>query len=220
MEELMKIIEELVDGVNHRVSKMEEEVRAKINSLEAKVEEVTKRMNEARLEEVRVPFPCFDGSEPRGWIIKCLRFFRIYSRFTEHQKVLYATQHFEGEAEVWIQQFMKEGKENLQWRGFVKAILCRFDEGDLFDDFRNLRQTASVRKYTEEFEALCGLLSFVLEEEEGSRDKYLTQCFISGLRGEFRATLRMFNLSHLQEAFRIAKLYEANLQELVKILHP
>nr|GMC67219.1 Retrovirus-related Pol polyprotein from transposon 17.6 [Ipomoea batatas] len=159
-----------------------------MNSLEAKVEKATKRMNEAMLRELEVhePFPCFDGSDPRGWIIKCLRFFRIYSGFTEHQKVVYATQHFEGKAEVWIQQLMKE---NLEWRGFVKAILCRFDNGDLFEDFRNLRQTSTVRKYTEEFEALCGLVIFVLEEE-GSIDKYLMQCFISGLRAEFRATLR------------------------------
>nr|GMC98761.1 Transposon Tf2-12 polyprotein [Ipomoea batatas] len=211
MEELKKIIEELVDGVKHILSMMEVEASAKMNSLEAKVEKATKRMNEAMLRELEVhePFPCFDGSDPRGWIIKCLRFFRIYSGFTEHQKVVYATQHFEGKAEVWIQQLMKE---NLEWRGFVKAILCRFDNGDLFEDFRNLRQTSTVRKYTEEFEALCGLVIFVLEEE-GSIDKYLMQCFISGLRAEFRATLRMFNPSDLLEAFRIAKLYETNVQD-------
>lgn len=221
MEDLKKSIEEiLVNSVNLKLSRMEEEANAKIKTLEAKLEEATKRMNDAMLrklysEEVREPFPCFDGSDPRGWIIKCLRFFRIYPCFSEQQKVVFATQHFDGEAEAWIQQFMKEGKEDLEWRGFVEAILCRFDDGDLFEDFRDLRQTTTVRKYTEEFEALCGLVIFVLD---GSRDKYLLECFVSGLREEFRATLRMFNPSDLQEAFRLAKLQEANIQALGKIL--
>ncbi|CAH9090635.1 unnamed protein product [Cuscuta europaea] len=210
MEDLKKTIEEIFNGVNLRVSKVEVEMSAKIEAMEAKLEQATERMNDAILrhtfpDDIRESFPRFNGSDPRCWIIKCLRFFRTCLRFNEQQKTVYASQHLEGQAEIWFQNFAKEDDEVMEWKGFVRAVLRRFDERDLFQDFKDLKQTSTLRRYVDEFEAIVPLALIILD---GSTEKFLLECFICGLREEFRAKVRMVEPSDFQEAARVALLQE------------
>ncbi|XP_026396241.1 uncharacterized protein LOC113290867 [Papaver somniferum] len=64
----------------------------------------------------RLDFPRFDGTNPKGWIQKCNRFFLLHNIREETQKVQMAAMHMDGKAERWI--------SNLQT---CRSILCWFE---------------------------------------------------------------------------------------------
>ncbi|KAG8387035.1 hypothetical protein BUALT_Bualt03G0211200 [Buddleja alternifolia] len=56
----------------------------------------------------RVEFPHFDGDNPRGWILRCNRYFQVISTIPEEQKVALASVYLDGKAEMWFDDYDPE----------------------------------------------------------------------------------------------------------------
>jgi len=65
----------------------------------------------------KIEFPCFDGSDPKGWIKKCTCYFTL-CKIMEEQKVDLATLHLRGQAEIWFNSYIL-GRRNLTWEEFI-----------------------------------------------------------------------------------------------------
>jgi len=100
----------------------------------------------------KIEFPHFDGTNPRGWVKKCLRYFAL-CKTLEQQKVDLASLYMSEKAESWYNGYIL-GKQNILWEDFVVDLYDRFkdDLGSCVID--KLTQTGTIDDYLEEFEEL------------------------------------------------------------------
>lgn len=50
----------------------------------------------------KMDFPKFEGKDPRGWVNKCEKFFVLNPYMDSKTKVIFATLHMEGDADIWF----------------------------------------------------------------------------------------------------------------------
>ena len=72
----------------------------------------------------KIEFPYFDGSDPKGWVKKCIRYFTL-CKIMEEQKVDLAALHLRGQAEVWFNSYIL-GRRNIAWEDFIFDLCARF----------------------------------------------------------------------------------------------
>lgn len=93
----------------------------------------------------KIEFPKFDGSDPKGWIIRADQYFEFIN-IEEQKKVKLAGLHFEGKASIWY-CFYQSSRGNGNWKLFQTDLLLRFenpDNRDVQDQFNKLRQTGTI----------------------------------------------------------------------------
>ena len=69
-------------------------------------------------------FPRFHGEDPTCWIYKTNKFFSFYGT-PEHQKVLMASYHLNGEALIWFQDLEQVGGF-ASWEVLIIGLQTRF----------------------------------------------------------------------------------------------
>ena len=146
-------------------------------------------------------FPHFSRVESASWIYKSNQFFAYYNTL-EHQKVLMASYHMEGEALIWFRDSENFGLFT-DWVAFVKAVHVRFSATSYDDPMESLtlKQTSYVLTYKGKFEAISNRVWSLSEP-------YKLSCFLSGLKDEVRLPVRMLGPKILNEAFGLAKTQE------------
>ena len=85
---------------------------------------------------MRLEFPHFSRVDLVSWIYKSNQFFAYYN-ILEHQKVLMASYHMEGEALIWFQDVENFGLFT-DWEAFVKAMYARFGATSYDDPMESL----------------------------------------------------------------------------------
>ncbi|XP_026379637.1 uncharacterized protein LOC113274474 [Papaver somniferum] len=162
----------------------------------------------------KIDFPKFDGNNPRSWIQKCNKFFQLHL-MDEEQKVMIASLHLEGRADVWYQDY-QVGKELLLWEEFCDDINFKFQElghDDVVGEFNKLSQEGAVLEYQELFEELKALM---ITKNRYLNEAYFTSIFVCGLKEEIRLVLQMHSPSTLSHAMYFARMQEAVLEKISK----
>nr|XP_023879731.1 uncharacterized protein LOC111992135 [Quercus suber] len=166
------------------------------------------------IKNLRLDFPRFHGEDPTCWIYKTHQFFSFH-RTPEHQKVLMASYHLDGEALIWFQDSEQAGGF-VSWEVFIKALQTRFGTSaydDPMEALTRLKQTTSVVSYKGNFEILSNRI-------KGLSESHKLSCFLSGLKDEIRLPVRMLVPKSLNDAFGLAKIQEEFLYSNKKSFRP
>ncbi|KAF5188489.1 hypothetical protein FRX31_021924 [Thalictrum thalictroides] len=154
----------------------------------------------------KLEFPGFNGDDVRSWIRKAERYFR-YNPIDSTQMVLFASLHFHGRADKWYQSGFAE-LDTLDWDQFTEAVRARFSEEaheNVVGEFNKLQQTTSVADYQDKFEDLKALM---LMKNPKLPEGYFIDSFLSGLKGEIKHHVQMFEPESLKRAISLARLEE------------
>lgn len=107
------------------------------------------------------------------------RQFFSYKHTPEHQQVMMASYHIDGEALIWCQN-AEQAEGFASWEVFVQAFQTRF-KSTAYDDpmeaLTHLKQTSIVVAYKGNFEILSNRIV-------GLSEAHKLSCFLSGLRDE------------------------------------
>nr|XP_011465313.1 PREDICTED: uncharacterized protein LOC105351720 [Fragaria vesca subsp. vesca] len=156
----------------------------------------------------KIDLPRFHGEDVVGWLAMADRFLRV-NRVPYQDRIQVAASHFGPDQSVWMNAF--ELRHPLAtWEEFVVALTSRFGAGSTADfkgALSHLQQTGSVEEFTSNFTKLsCRAPDWP--------DHELLPMFIEGLRPELRHDVRALNPPTLEEAQRIARLFEYRNREL------
>ncbi|KAK1327086.1 hypothetical protein QJS10_CPA01g00010 [Acorus calamus] len=147
---------------------------------------------------LRIDFPRFDGIDPEGWLFQAEQYQEL-NGVTDAQMVPLASVHLQGDAIPWY-HWLKQSIGLLTWQQFSRAICARFGSRQHIDpcsSLSKLSQTDTVREFITEFEKLVNLVPGMLESHQVS-------IFLSGLRANIRAGVRLLRPVGLIEAFELA----------------
>jgi hypothetical protein len=103
---------------------------------------------------VKLDFPRFNGEDLTSWVCRAEQFFRFQGTNKEDKATL-ASFHLEGEAQLWFQILLREGREI--GRPEFKGVFARFGPTQFYDPFgelTKLQQEGSIRDYQVKFESL------------------------------------------------------------------
>ncbi|XP_027150147.1 uncharacterized protein LOC113750359 [Coffea eugenioides] len=162
----------------------------------------------------KVEFPKFDGSNPREWVRRCEKFFRL-CRIPDSQHMDLVELHLDGKASIWYQGF-KMDKGELRWDRFSQEFCSRFGnlgEDDVIEEFNKLHQTSTVITYQERFEELRAA---VMLKVPCLTESYYISSFLSGLKEEIKSVVKIHKPATLQSAFEKARWQEHYLQVMAK----
>lgn len=135
----------------------------------------------------KLHFPSFDGENPKLWITRCEDYFDLYL-VPPQLWIRVATMHFSSAAARWLQSVDAKLK-SLHWSDFCQLSLSCFgrDEHEaLLHQLFHIRQTTTVADYIDRFTGLVDQLTAYVVHLDPI---YYTQCFIDGLRDEFRSAI-------------------------------
>ncbi|KAH6799229.1 hypothetical protein C2S51_035713 [Perilla frutescens var. frutescens] len=147
----------------------------------------------------RVDFPKFDGSNPRGWVLRCMGYFKMVPNLPDDQKVTLAAINFEGRADLWFQNFSSKYGD-VSWEQFVEVVAASGDYLDYVDKFEELKECM----------LMCTKGTYT--------EAYFVASFLSGLSKELRAAVAMFNPTTLQQAIDLGRNQLITLEALTKRL--
>lgn len=103
----------------------------------------------------RSDFPQFDRENPRWWKKQCEKYFKMYN-VMPHLWVDFATMHFQGNAQFWLQTY--EAMHSIDgWPDLCVAVFAKFNKNQyakLMDTFFAFKEVDSVDAYAHEFEQL------------------------------------------------------------------
>jgi len=86
---------------------------------------------------VKLDFPQFNGEEdPTNWVCRAKQFFRFQGTHEEDKAAL-ASFHHEGEAQLWFQILLREGRE-IGWPEFKEGVFAHFGPTQFHDPFGEL----------------------------------------------------------------------------------
>ncbi|KAL4297353.1 hypothetical protein GQ457_12G009450 [Hibiscus cannabinus] len=162
------------------------------------------------LHRPKIELQSFEGTNPRGWIKRCEKYFAICNILDEHRLDM-ASMYLVGRAESWFDGYIMQ-KPRILWPEFATDLCLRFCDKastDIIEEFNKLTQTGSVEQYQEKFEELP---PFMLLHNSSLGDVYFLSSFISGLKEEIRHRIKVQQPSSLSAAFRQAKLIELSLE--------
>ncbi|XP_026443847.1 uncharacterized protein LOC113344001 [Papaver somniferum] len=158
----------------------------------------------------KLDFPRFDGYNPRGWIQKSERYFKL-SDIEEHRKVDIAAIYLEVKAEKWFLNF-QVNRNRITCQDLSLHLCARFEnpvEENFVGSFNKLVQSSSVDDYYDEFESLKAL---TLRMNPSLSESYFVMSFLSGLKDDIGKIVSMFHPKTLADAFSLARLQEQKLQ--------
>lgn len=161
-----------------------------------------------------IPFPQFDGTNPKLWIRKCETFFDIYS-VPKHLQIPLATMNFIGSAGFWLQT-MQSKVLSITWEELCSAICTRFDkdeENHLIRQFFRIRQTNSVSEYIENF---GDLIHQLLIHTPNISHSVITNRFLDGLKDDIKVVVVVHRPQDLDAASSLALLQEEVCSEYSK----
>jgi hypothetical protein len=153
----------------------------------------------------RMDLTTFWGDNPRGWLRRCNKFFKLNT--TPFQRwVELASLYLEGKAEIWFEGYMCGVEGVVDEEEFSRAICSRFgNRTDIVEEFNKLMQEGDVDEYVKRFEELKSLmhsLNSLLPES------YYISSFISGLKEDIKPMLKILKPVTLMIAFDQAKWQE------------
>ncbi|XP_039023154.1 uncharacterized protein LOC120155744 [Hibiscus syriacus] len=167
-------------------------------------------MSGIMLHRPKIELPFFDGSNPRGWLQKCLKYFSLCS-IADEQKVEVATMYLTGKAEIWFDGYIMQ-KHHVTWHEFEADLCHRFCDKafvDIVEEFTKLVQKGSVEEYHDRFEELQ---PHMLLQNPTLGEEFFVSLFISGLRDDIKHRVKALDPKTLSEASRQAKLYELSME--------
>ena len=97
--------------------------------------------------------PSFDGTNPRIWLKKCSRYFRLYG-IPEDARVDLASLAMTAKAEVWVTSYLATW-QHVEWVDFICDLNARFkDEKGItaVENFNKLIQDVSLEDYVDQFD--------------------------------------------------------------------
>ena len=74
----------------------------------------------------KLEIPDFEGKNPRSWVRKCEKYFRIFD-IQEWQKIEIAALFLHDKADVWINEFLMH-RPCVSWNDFSDALCEIFGE--------------------------------------------------------------------------------------------
>lgn len=151
-------------------------------------------------------FPKFDGDNPQFWITQAKNYFEMYF-VDESVWIKCATMQFTGAAKRWLQS-IERSLDGIDWIAFCRLIRDRFSHDQhelLLRQLFNIKQTASVQEYVDQFIALVENLSAYTPNPDHL--SYTTR-FIDGLRPDIRAIVIVQRSQNLDTACTLALLQE------------
>nr|XP_028962731.1 uncharacterized protein LOC108171913 [Malus domestica] len=156
----------------------------------------------------RVDFPrFFDDDDPLAWIYRAEQFFTFYN-ILEHQRVLTASFHLEGEALQWF-QWMDCLTSTPDWLAFTKVFCREFGPNEFKDSAEalfKLRQTGTLRDYVVEFRRLANRTTVM--------GPILLKSFFLGLKRELKFDVKLLKLATVHEAIAIVGQLDSKLTKL------
>ncbi|GKA15840.1 C2H2 and C2HC zinc fingers superfamily protein, putative isoform 1 [Tanacetum coccineum] len=159
----------------------------------------------------KMDFPKFEGSDPRGWVIRSNQYFEFHL-MDEIRKAKYASTYFEGRASRWY-QFYHIGREWITWGDFTQDVIRRFTCSEHTNpqaEFNKLRQISTLDVYLDEFEELR---AYVEAKQPGLTDEYFMSSFISGLKEDIKGAVIMATPSNFEEEIMLVKQADLNIQK-------
>ncbi|GJX57657.1 retrotransposable element Tf2 [Tanacetum coccineum] len=116
--------------------------------------------------------------------------------------------NLEGEAAEWFRWMTRNGLI-ANWDGFVESVKNRFGPSkyeDLQGALSKLLQNATVTQYQSEFEKLMNMVTDISET-------LLISCYVSGIKPNLQRELLVAKPTNLGDAFALAKVTEARLDD-------
>lgn len=230
MEEQFKNLEKQVDDQNR---KLEEQNR----NIDQKFEEIMKMMQSLKdsasksIEEFprsstnferinptrslgmtpKLEFPRFNGTNPRIWVKKCCKYFKL-CKIPDDQRVDLASLNMTEKAESWVTNYLSI-KKNVEtdWNDFVADLNARFKDNsgiNVVEQFNKLQQLDVLEDYIDEFE---NLRSVMLQNNHILPDAYILDSFIGGLKPAVKPFVRAFKPVTVSDAIEFARLQEESL---------
>jgi hypothetical protein len=154
----------------------------------------------------KVPFPPFDGDNPKLWQTRCEDYFTMYS-VDPRVWIRIATMHFSGPAARWLQS-VEPQLPHISWVDFGGLIRERFGRDQheiLIRQLFHIKQTTTVAVYVEQFSQLVDQLKAY---STISDPLYYTMRFIDGLRDDIKSVVLVQRPRTLDSAFVLAQLQE------------
>jgi len=153
---------------------------------------------------VKLDFPQFNGEEDlTSWVCRVEQFFRFQGT-TEEDKVALASFHLEGEAQLWFQILLREGRE-IGWPEFKEGVFAHFGPTQFYDpfgEFTKLQQEGGIRDYQAKFKSLLSKIGTLSQSQHVS-------CFVSGLKKVIKVDVTVGRPLILTSAIGLARVYEA-----------
>jgi hypothetical protein len=151
-----------------------------------------------------LPFPKFDGSNPKLWLNNCLSFFDVYE-VDPSLWIRYSTMHLSGSAALWFQT-VQSTIYNMPWEDFCAIVCAKFDRDEhnhLLRQFFRIHQKDYVHEYIENF---CDLIHQLLAHDPTIPLSVITNRFVDGLKKEIKSVVMMHRPQDLDSASALALL--------------
>lgn len=148
---------------------------------------------------IRLDFPRFEGIEPESWLFQAEQFFTL-NPLPPEQRVTMASIHLRGDAVAWYRWLRNSLGDDLTWRQFSTALCKRFGSRKNLDPMSalsKLTQKGTVSSYITEFETMINLV-------HGLDEPHQVSLFLSGLRADIQAGVRLLSPTGLSHAFELA----------------
>jgi hypothetical protein len=154
----------------------------------------------------KVPFPPFDGENPRLWITRSEDYFDLCN-VDPSAWIRVSTMHFTGPASRWLQSLGPRFRF-FPWAEFTKLLLERFgrDQHDaLIRQLFHIKQSTTIAAYIEQF---SGIVDQLLAYESHTDPRFYTMRFIDGLKDHIKSAVLLQRPSTLDTACALAQLQE------------
>jgi hypothetical protein len=154
----------------------------------------------------KVPFPGFDGDNPKLWQLRCHDYFTMYS-VDPRVWIKIATMYFTGAAARWLQS-VEYQLAQVSWVVFGHMVVDRFGKGQHAVFIRQLfhiKQTTTVTDYAERFSQLIDQLHAYSPHAD---PLYYTMRFVDGLRDDIKSIVLVQRPRDVDTAVVLAQLQE------------
>ena len=156
---------------------------------------------------MRLDVPKFNGADPESWIFAINEYFQLLETRAD-QRLRIIGFNLEGDAAEWY-RWMTRNKLITSWDGFVENVRNRFGPSKYEDPqgaLSKLLQTGTVAQYQGEFGKLMNRVTDISET-------LLISFYISGLKPNLQRELLVSRPITLGEAFSLARITEARLED-------
>ena len=157
---------------------------------------------EERTYKIREP-QTFKGGDVRGWISHIEKYLRL-GGVDKKDRVVLASYYLEGPVAKWWLQYTRR-EADMDWEEFTQLLKERYDDNNEFEKrkrFLDLRQTGTLKDYTDAFMDLMSEISDISEED-------LVVRYVKGLKPKTSLEIELKNPQTLNEAMRMAVVLES-----------
>jgi hypothetical protein len=154
----------------------------------------------------KLPFPKFEGENPKLWQSRCETYFEMCG-IDKSNWVRISSMYFQGPAARWL-QLVESRVKFVTWDMFCKLVHDRFgwDQQEiLVRQLFHIKQSGTVAEYVEEFSQLVDQLSSYTTTTD---PLYYTLRFIDGLRDDIKFVVLVQRPADLDTACVLAALRE------------